>query len=42
MVSKPAAKKMVFDMLNDAFRPMNITDIYKVRGKVTYLHAKYI
>jgi hypothetical protein len=30
VVSKPVAKKLVFDLLFDAFRPMNITDIYKV------------
>lgn len=31
VVKKPAAKKLVFDLLFDAFRPMNITEIYKVR-----------
>jgi hypothetical protein len=31
VVSKPAAKKLIFDKLFDAFRPMNITQIYKVR-----------
>jgi hypothetical protein len=30
VVSKPAAKKIIFDYLNDAFRPMNITQIHKV------------
>jgi len=29
VVSKPAAKKIIFDMLHDAFRPMNITEIYQ-------------
>jgi hypothetical protein len=29
-VSKPAAKKIIFDLLFDAFRPMNITEINKV------------
>ena len=33
VVSKPAAKKLVFDMLQDAFRPMNITMIHKVNEK---------
>ena len=31
VVAKGAAKKIIFDFLNDAFRPMNITQIYKVR-----------
>jgi len=30
VVSKPAAKKIIFDFLYDSFHPMNITDIYKV------------
>ena len=30
VVSKGAAKKLIFDMLHDAFRPMNITEIYQV------------
>jgi hypothetical protein len=30
VVGKPAAKKLIFDKLFDAFRPMNITQIYKV------------
>jgi hypothetical protein len=30
VVSKAAAKKIIFDFLNDAFRPMNITQIHKV------------
>jgi hypothetical protein len=30
VVSKPAAKKLIFDMLHDAFRPMNITEVYQV------------
>jgi hypothetical protein len=30
VVSKPAAKKLIFDMLHDSFRPMNITEIYQV------------
>lgn len=30
VVSKPAAKKLVFDLLHEAFAPMNITDIYQV------------
>jgi hypothetical protein len=29
VVSKPAAKKLIFDLMIDAFKPMNITDIYK-------------
>jgi hypothetical protein len=29
-VSKPKAKKIIFDMLHDKFRPMNITEIYQV------------
>jgi len=29
VVSKPAAKKLIFDLLKDSFRPMNITDIFK-------------
>lgn len=33
VVSKPAAKKLIFDCLQDAFRPMNITQIYKVRSR---------
>jgi hypothetical protein len=31
VVGKPAAKKLIFDFLYDAFQPMNITQIYKVR-----------
>jgi len=31
VVSKPEAKKMIFDLLHDAFAPMNITQIYQVR-----------
>jgi hypothetical protein len=30
VLHKPLAKKMIFDFLFDAFRPMNITDIHKV------------
>jgi hypothetical protein len=30
IVSKEAAKKVIFDVLHDAFRPMNITDIFNV------------
>lgn len=30
IVSKPSAKKLIFDFLHDAFCPMNITQIYKV------------
>ena len=30
IVSKPAAKKLIFDMLFDSFRPMNITQIHTV------------
>jgi hypothetical protein len=30
VVSKPAAKKFIFDLLFDAFCPMNITQIFKV------------
>ena len=30
VVAKPAAKKLIFDFLYDAFQPMNITQIYKV------------
>jgi hypothetical protein len=32
VVSKAVAKKMILDLLNDAFAPMNITQIYKVRA----------
>ena len=31
VVSKPEAKKIIFDLLHDAFAPMNITQIHKVR-----------
>ena len=31
VVSKPAAKKLICDILKDSFKPMNITDIFKVR-----------
>jgi len=31
-VSKPKAKKLIFDMLHDSFRPMNITEVYQVRA----------
>lgn len=34
VVSKPAAKKLIFDFLYDAFQPMNITMIYKVRDRL--------
>lgn len=30
IVSMPAARKLIFDMLHDAFCPMNITEIHKV------------
>ena len=30
VLHKPAAKKIIFDFLFDAFCPMNITDIHKV------------
>lgn len=30
VVSKPIAKKMIFDFMMEAFQPMNITQIYKV------------
>ena len=30
VVSKPEAKKLIYEELYDEFRPMNITDIYKV------------
>jgi hypothetical protein len=30
VVSKPAAKQIIVDLLTDAFRPMNITQIHKV------------
>ena len=29
VVSKPAAKKLILDLLKDSFKPMNITDIFK-------------
>ena len=29
MVSKPEAKKLIFDVLHDAFSPMNITELHK-------------
>ena len=31
IINKTEAKKIVFDMLSDAFRPMNITEIFNVR-----------
>lgn len=31
VLSKPAAKKIIYDFLYDEFRPMNITEIHKVR-----------
>ena len=31
VVSKPTAKKLIFDLLHDAFRPLNITHIHKVQ-----------
>ena len=31
VVSKPEAKRLIFDLLHDAFRPLNITQIHKVR-----------
>ena len=31
VVSKAAAKKLIFALMSDSFRPMNITQIYKVR-----------
>jgi hypothetical protein len=36
VVSKPEAKKLIYDELYDSFRPMNITDIYKVRSLSHY------
>ena len=32
VVSKPAAKTLIYNQLHDAFAPMNITQIHKVRG----------
>jgi hypothetical protein len=40
VVGKPAAKKLIFDKLYDAFCPMNITQIYKVRTSFV-LFRKY-
>jgi hypothetical protein len=37
VVSKPAAKKLIFDMLHEAFAPMNITQIHQVCSS-RYLH----
>lgn len=34
-VSKPKAKKLIFDMMHDSFRPMNITEIYQVSRGVS-------
>jgi hypothetical protein len=34
VVSKPAAKKLIFDFLYDSFQPMNITQIFKVRSRL--------
>lgn len=31
VVSKPIAKKLIFHLLHDAFRPLNITQIHKVK-----------
>lgn len=31
VLSKPIAKKIIYDSLYNAFRPMNITEIHKVR-----------
>ena len=31
VVAKAEAKKIIFDMLSDAFRPMNITELFNVR-----------
>jgi len=40
VVEKRKAKKLIFDMLHDAFAPMNITQIHKVRfGKVQSCRA---
>ena len=36
VVSKGAAKKLIFDMMYDAFRPMNITEIYQVGFPVLF------
>jgi hypothetical protein len=36
VVAKGAAKKIIFDFLNDAFRPMNITQIYKVDTECSF------
>lgn len=40
VVSKPDAKKLIFDLLYDEFCPMNITDIYKV-STMNYMHYNY-
>jgi len=29
VVSKPDAKKLIFELLSEAFRPMNISDLFK-------------
>jgi hypothetical protein len=41
VLQKPAAKKMIFDFLFDAFRPMNITEIHKVSSFCFQQHATY-
>jgi hypothetical protein len=33
IVSKPEAKKLIFDVLHDAFAPMNITELHSVRRR---------
>jgi hypothetical protein len=30
VLNKAEGKKIIFDMLHDSFRPMNITEIHKV------------
>ena len=43
VVSKPEAKKLIFEALRDAFAPMNITDLHKVGSRsesMTLLFAR--
>ena len=42
VVAKGEAKKIVFDMLSDAFRPMNITEIFNVRVSCIICHGVFL
>jgi hypothetical protein len=41
VVGKPDAKKIIFDLLYESFRPMNITEIHKVRSFLQFVDERF-